>query len=317
MNVEYFPKVAIKQDFRNNSNNHFEYTPFYFDGNIWNIDESLPEKDLKLIHKHFPNLRTKQINYPHQIQEDVSYEFWLLYQLCRHNYREEFWLPDNTDLWMNNKHLIEIPKNEVLLLRDALLNEEGIYSKKHELTFITEVKKILDNKTPYFVKLSCGTNKHNEELKPIYTAYDLLQVLCSGDRFLREYNSNKNYHWWNTHLVLTEWKNLEDCNEYRIILKNGKIRGICHSKWWNFYYTSQEDKFKLLEAFTHLVKNIVGYDTGVLDVYYDNNTDKAWLIEINCYGLGLSSGSGLFHWIHDYTSLCTEPFKTTIWKCLT
>lgn len=334
MKIYYFPKVAI-QTSRNNSYNHFDYTPFYIDNYIWTLDKDyyvkLPDNIRHLIHTHFPKLAIKTIEYPHPIQvydtdavfatqpldEHRISEFWLLYKLFIHSFREEFWLPSNTNMWINPKIVVKIPKNEVVLLKIALETDDSVYSIRDNLEFLNDINPILDRKTQYFVKLSCGSSKNDEEIKPISTVYDLLRILCVGSRFIKEYISNGIYEWFDTYIILTKWIDIEDKDEYRVIMKNKHLRGICHSKWWEFHPKSTQEKEDVVKACENLIDDIVGYQDGVLDVYYDKINKKAWLIEINSYGPGLSSGSGLFHWIRDYKNLCGEPFNESVWLCLT
>lgn len=340
MKIEYFPKVAIQKN-RNNSNNHFDYTPFYFTTeNHWKIDKNyylhLPDKGQLLLHLNFKHILIENLEYPHKIQvydnDELMFgsveqileptqvtEFWLLYKLFLYHFREEAWIPTHLLQWPNEKILVKIPKSEVVLLKEAIINDSTVYSIRDNLCFIKELKHIFDGKTPYFIKLSCGSVKHDDELKPVYTVYDLIKILCTGTRFLKEYNNNKEYTWWDTYIVITKWLNIEEKDEYRIIIKDRYIRGICHSKWWEFYPKTLQEKEQIYEACLELINNLQGYPDGVLDVFCENKNSgyKAWLIEINCYGPGLAAGSGLFHWIRDYKSLCQEPFEETVWKCVT
>jgi hypothetical protein len=96
--------------------------------------------------------------------------------------------------------------------------------------------------------------------------------------------------------------NLNPMREFRVFVHNKKVTAISPQKWYmKLPYTPEE--FKLMSQsivyhYNSYLSDQLPYNSVILDVWVDEN-NKTHLIECNPWGKYASSGSGLFHWIHD------------------
>lgn len=314
LEFEYFPIQAIRQDFRNNSNNHPEYSPFLFiiDNKIL-IDnyyyKFMNENIKEIFNKKYELVIVENFTYPHEDQENypLYYDVYNIYTLQS---REEYWLGNMKDQsFPNKKFMIEIPLNIV----DDLINNKTINTSND---FIQKIDKILETNEAWFFKTSTGSVKHDIELEPVHKSSQIIECIKKSERLMKDLDKTfRNSDYRKTYLILTKWVDIDKENEYRIFVTDGIIRAICQQYWYKVSYKTNDERKHIYSKICILIEKL-DIKIGVCDIWFDKKNNMAYLIEINAFGPGLSSGSAIFHWIRDKDILWSKIPEKCVWRIL-
>ena len=311
-----FPLLPTKET--HNSSNHWQLCPFVVQNNVlfvqkeWWDTELLPvSKDILLC--EIVDRKGLQISVVDELPPDASKEqdelFWFIYNVHLRQYDAQHW----TDfLDQRDFKLINLPKSLIenlhilttLFVSGRPMNKEIV----SEIQEMSSWKRILASieKNGVFVKLGQTSGKHDHAIRPIHNQEELLQFLCDSRDFLKCYDSYLTGNTFPIFILIQPWNRLiNDSNEFRIFYYQGKVTAISQQKW---YQVLQFDDVKqICETLIKTVQSSkIPYSCAVIDMFYDNSTSNAHIIEFNPWGAWNASGSALFHWIQDYSVLYSD-----------
>lgn len=155
-----------------------------------------------------------------------------------------------------------------------------------------------------FAKTAEKSAKNDVVLRPHETSKSILEELTASQDVLQQSLGQGGTGKRQTarYLVVQPWnEHINKSNEFRVIIQGRHIVGITQQSWACFVGHTEESVMLLVPPMLHLwyskLLPLCPYVDCVLDVFVANGV--AQLIEVNPCGFWGSSGSGLFHWIHD------------------
>jgi hypothetical protein len=315
LKLDYF---SSQYAYLNNTSNHSNYSPFLFTDENTIIDieyyNCLPEKLQIVLHCEITNIIiNEKFIYPHEDQLEHP-QYFILYEIFNGQYREEYWYDPKLDSWPNSKFLIKLNKKDV----------ESLLQQKVPQNLLTKIDNLIKNSfinEELFFKFSCGSVKHDQQLIPVKSGLEIINEILSSKRLLYDLEKASRYAWIQNYVVLSKWIEIDECcleekgkYEYRIFVKDKQVRAISQQNW-NKRYIYIEERENIFQKITDLIDR-THVKRGVCDVWYDKKNDKCWLIEINPFGPGLSSGSASFHWIRDKNVLWKEQTTECVWRVM-
>lgn len=308
MNIEWIEDSSDK-----NTNNMKEYYPFVFQNNTWKVDNkwlSITHPTIQQLFLFYENLKLEDFKYPHEPptkQEDIECKkiYWKHTEIFNYDiwYRENHPFAQKSILYRLNPsdHKLLIKIGTRRMLTGGNLNE----SDKEDLeNLVNDLNKLINNK-PSFLKLATVSPKYEVEIKPILDSLDFLDAVTWDQRCvssLEQYPSMS--------IIIKEWMDMDPKWEFRVFVWDSKITGISQQ----FLYHTFEYEMDILEKFYNklLSSDIVSsvpYKEATLDIYFDTEKEKIFLIECNPFGAWSPAGSSLFEWRNDYDVLhgcCTD-----------
>lgn len=159
----------------------------------------------------------------------------------------------------------------------------------------------------YFVRLSCGSGKHDRPLAPLHTPLDVLDYLTTSRRFCdQEFTCLDK----DTYLFILPWKPIEPKFEFRLFVHRNRVTACSQQHCYQvFDYTAGEVQ-EIVRALEHMdFLPYICYTTYIADIYYDPTERRMRLIECNNFGAWSPGGSSLFDWLGDYTVLHCGQMK--------
>jgi len=111
-------------------------------------------------------------------------------------------------------------------------------------------------------------------------------------------------------LYLLPWKKLDENNEFRVFVYNGRITAISQQHLYDVYENLSHASNRVLENMVNVltnwyisyVKPRVPINSFVMDACFLTD-DSIYFIEANPWGMEYGSGSSLFNWKTDYNIL--------------
>jgi hypothetical protein len=105
-------------------------------------------------------------------------------------------------------------------------------------------------------------------------------------------------------LLLREWVDMRPDYEFRCYVYQGKMTAISQYHCYSQFDSLQDEKHVLavrdsIVEFHSVVSDAFSLPSYVIDIAVDPRDMSCQVIELNPFGKAMSSGSGLFHWIHD------------------
>jgi len=241
----------------------------------WNTLNSVAKSQISKLDPKITNME-----FPHSTTEDKTHEEAVAYIAYVESFDYQHWS------YLTSSTLILIPPDMKKKLASA--NISGFIHP--ELTgWIQNISLPFDT---CFAKLSGTSGKNEKRVKPIRTLEDLTTFLCGGNLILvsREFAvENKD-----TYLIFSEWKDLDNRNEFRVFCRNKKIIGASQQFTGHYFHYTQDEIEQFLKAFEEMNLNSIPYFEYTLDVYFGN--EEMNLIEINPFGAHSGCGSSLFEW---------------------
>lgn len=139
--------------------------------------------------------------------------------------------------------------------------------------------------------------KHNSGVK---TSKEIIYQIISSKRCYDMLLVYKKYKC-PTNLILKKFDNsISITNEYRIFIKNRKIKCVSQYDWTKNLELTTNLIFELDLEIRKLDEQIkkIPFDSCILDIHFKDNIIK--IIECNPFGSKSPSGSALFNWERDY-----------------
>jgi len=285
------PTILREAEF--NTGNHYDYTPYITttEGAVV-IDQvwfsSLSSYIQDLIRQRL-NFRFGKVNLPHPPQKDDP--------LLRIVY-QSVWDGFDYNIWYSPS----IPggaKGMKMLLIDDSVKKLLLTQQPLPDSFVTDIEKLIEEKTAYFVRLSSTSGKNYTPIRPYTAAKEIVSLLTTCKIYVdKEYSRPKP-----THLILLPWNDGIDArNEFRIFVVNRRVTAASPQRWGEIHnYTQEElDDFQQVLSEADFIEH-VPHQSFVADVYIVNQ--KCHLIELNAFGAHSGVSSSLFNWIDDYDLL--------------
>jgi len=175
------------------------------------------------------------------------------------------------------------------------------------IDFIREIQKILNKFGKVFIKTSEKSAKNDSGIYPVSNVEDVINQITSSNDVFRQSITHQNRC---KYLVFQRWNDeINEQNEFRVIIEKGRILGISQQKWWKAVGLTEELCLVAAKAILHwwkTRKRTIHFNSVVLDMWVDFKEERAHLIECNPGFKWGSSGSALFHWILDDVLLQSE-----------
>lgn len=287
-----FQNASLIEDF--NTLNHFNYSPYIFNSvnkqiiidTKWfePLNDKYKSQIMNLLQKRDITFSFDHVTNPHETEI-----FWEFYKLCCSWYDFNEWctLTDNYQMYT-------LSDDEINTLQH-LGSISDLYVSNNFHIFIETLLQHDEYKNGIFIKTGTKSCKHDHSLVRLTNEYDIIKSIISSDSMLRSFeHTNK--------LIFKPWNpNINNNNEFRVVIRNKKIKWISQQACYNNITTFHPDIIFL--SITKFLQSVqFDYVNVVLDVFIDDNY-KTNLIECNPEGLWLASGSALFHWVNDYDLL--------------
>jgi hypothetical protein len=160
-----------------------------------------------------------------------------------------------------------------------------------------------------FIRLGTTSGKNFKRPLATHSTFEVFCELCSNRQLLKEYDDKLSGRIYTPlALVLMPWNSrINSKREWRVYLKKGKITGVSQQNWFETVGHTIESVTLASKAIEKLVLEevvpISPFKSMVLDVWFDEEQDRAFLIECNPWGAWGASGSSLFHWLEDRDKL--------------
>ena len=157
---------------------------------------------------------------------------------------------------------------------------------------------------PKFVRLNSVSPKYKE---PVYSLREARRIIRTSPRCLDSIHNANQYGFPNL-IVIRDWKDLSQGNEYRTFIYNDKLTGITnHDGHIQQSFADAGDTDELIQRVQTLLnaaKYCLPHTTICMDVFI-HNTDQTQdcVIEFSSYGAATDTGSGGFHWLADMWDL--------------
>lgn len=209
-----------------------------------------------------------------------------------------------THVWIDRFH-DNIVKTDIKIekwMREAY--SIGCITKKFPKAYLEDLEKYTENfDTGYFIRVNNVSLKYGcHGTGPYYNMKQIIEsmVTCIHGHSCIKENVNDND-------ICTIYKMPWIPNikyEFRIFVYNNKITAISEQ---NIYQVSEltvdiiQDLIpKIMDNYEkNIKKKLMDIGNYVMDLAYLDNNDF-YFIEVNSFGAEYSSGSALFHWIHDH-----------------
>ena len=290
-----------------NSNNHKNYCPYYTANYKTYIDKSWFESLCSHIKNEIvkaiddENIIFTEIKMPHSYNDDSK--IYTAYLNC---FDYQIYYDSNNNFMAKNVKIIKIDKNTKNLLakitRRRLLTLTDLnMSDWEDLENLKSIiEKNIEQNEYYFVRVSYGSGKHDQEIKPLENSDDILNYLTFSEKLYLDYNENKD-----TYLMIMDYNfKIDKYGEFRVFIHNSKVTGISQSYCYDYINYSDFMIQKIIKIImdSKFWETLL-YKSFVADIWIDTCNDKLLLIECNPFYAFSATGSALFHWIDDYKVL--------------
>ncbi|ADO67403.1 hypothetical protein crov369 [Cafeteria roenbergensis virus] len=314
ISVEYFKKEC-------NTNNHNEYFPVeILDENKIKIDKKwfnkLTYKTKKRLHAFISKYELDNLKFPHNNYKSLNESQLKLWYNIYHCYLQQYDFTEYADFYNKDYVKIDISKNNLAILHKVCkvvistnTSTSWINTQFEDLSeeFILQIINGLKKYDNYcFIKTNKTSGKNEISLTPKSTYLDVLNHLTNCKEYYIHFNrALDKYKLGDTeNLIISKWRDdFDKYREFRVIILDGKIKGISQQLWYEKIIYSEEEILKISNAIIEFFNQNKFY---VPDMTVDINVNIKYhvdLIECNPGGLYSSSGSSLFHWINDYDKL--------------
>jgi hypothetical protein len=211
-------------------------------------------------------------------------------------YYEKIIIDDINDINFLNKMSVlgKMTGKSSKIYEDELLDFIQKYEKKY--------LNIFNNNKKYFVRSENVSLKYGEHGLIPYTNFRTIveSIVTCPHGHTPIYSDTKEII-----LYLFEWIEMNNCDEFRVFVKNKKITCISQQHIYsnfNFDNIILKNKIELLiDYFEKNVIKIIEQNDFSYDFTFINNIP--YFIEPNSFGKEYAAGSALFHWIIDYDKL--------------
>lgn len=284
---------------RHNSNNHHDCSPFVVDGDCLLVDHewytSMPYMVQRVVSSFdvtFGNVRA-----PHAHTDGEV--FRKIYHSHLSSFNFEHWYHPDLDL---NAQIVMLSRNDITRLWEVSSVRrmwDGKVPDASEFELCSSV--VFDG--PKFVKLGSTSGKNERKLRPVHNVDELIDFLTDTHAFYLEYRSCLDRDE-PMAVVLQDWIDMSDKEEYRVFVYCGKVTAISRS---NRHEIPKSDREEMQTVRDNIVdwyqekKDLLPKST-CLDMWVDSELTPH-LIECNVFGAWSGAGSALFHWIDDWEVL--------------
>lgn len=314
-----------------NTYNNFEYAPYYFLNTISGLEimvykdwyDSLlditKERIEMIIMKHELKFRFGKFSIPNDYYENLDidtrkifYEFYYAYN-AQFDYDVYSKIMDNK-YFLNDYESFDIDDNDkkYFISKYGISYQDVYYDIDCHNSLNEKINNMFDRypNKKLFVR-TLKTSGKNDELYPITNKFSLHHKLCNSYEMKREFIRRQLPFNNPSKLLFTEWKDLDDELEFRLIIQDHKLCGISQQKWkrrlsWKNNLIKMENIYKtIVEYFNQFSKELIYkdcvidlqlFDISIMNVKYKY---ECKIIEINSGLSAFSSGSNLFNWTLD------------------
>jgi len=153
---------------------------------------------------------------------------------------------------------------------------------------------------PKFVRLNSVSPKYRQ---PVYTLREARHIIKTSPRCLDSIHVAAHYGFANL-IVIRNWKDLSQGNEYRTFVYNDKLTAITNHDGHVQQPFAEIELIKRVQALLDAARFCLPHTTVCMDVFlHDTDTTQDCVIEFSAYGAATDTGSGAFHWLSDMWEL--------------
>lgn len=157
-----------------------------------------------------------------------------------------------------------------------------------------------------FLRTQSSSYQSDRPVEPVTDAVDAIHKLCAAKSIFTDPLE---------YLVVTPWWSSEPREEFRAFVYRRRLTAVCARKWNVVSKMSPEWQRSACVSVGSLCSKLaqrMEFSSMVVDVLVTetNNRKRSTLIDINPWGGGFSTGSGLFDWVGDSDIL--ESKKTPV-----